>query len=361
MTPTYVYPASFCPPTFGHLHTVEKAAALFPELILVCSVNPEKDSPWFSPEECRDLWSSYHLSANVRVITLDELQARNKSMSDLVMVRGIRDANDAEYEKRVMLFNKECFGIDKYFYLFACDAVKDISSSLARRLAGELKLEDLSACVSPLVISKVLEKALGIKNLFMVVGRPGSGKSTFFRKLAEIDPSNVHINTDDFNHELRPLLAKIFGDEDLIKLALEDEEKLKRAIAGPWMDLLRDALRKLPRDANAFVEIPYGMQADKRMYRFVGGKVICVDCRDLEVLKSRVHNRNTPRLASFIDKIPGVEETKKIVEENRLNLVTIDTSCTLDELHKKTEKFNTWLKEEETKWKTCLPGYCLDI
>ncbi|PIR06725.1 MAG: hypothetical protein COV55_02685 [Candidatus Komeilibacteria bacterium CG11_big_fil_rev_8_21_14_0_20_36_20] len=73
MKPIYVYPASFCPPTFGHLHTATKAAELFSKVKLICSVNPGKTQRWFTPEERQILWQSYNLPTNITVETLKVL------------------------------------------------------------------------------------------------------------------------------------------------------------------------------------------------------------------------------------------------------------------------------------------------
>ncbi len=355
-----VYPASFCPPTFGHLHTVQKAAEIFPKIMLVCSINPNKYNNWFTPAECRLLWRSYKLPSGVSVETLETAQAKITNMSQVVMIRGIRNKDDAEYEKRVMLYNKERFKINKYFYLFCNDGYEHISSSRARFLAENLILEELSDYVSFLVISRLLEKVLKIKNLFMVVGKPGAGKSTFLKILQQENTNNVFINTDNFNRILKPLLKQKFRNRDLVKIALTQKEELKNIIAQPWIELLKKSLRQLPEGCNAFVEIPFGLQEDKKLYHLLGGKIIYVDCGD-GFCEKRIIERSTPELLPFVSKIPGLKQTQKIVQQNNLNLIIVKTAGSLRELKEKAKKFNDWLGQEETQWKTSLPGLSLVI
>jgi len=85
--------------------------------------------------------------------------------------------------------------------------------------------------------------------------------------------------------------------------------------------------------SNLFVEIPYGLQPGKRMYRFVGGKVVYIGCEDRATLISRINGRGTPRIVEFVDWIPGKDRTVEICQEENLQLVkTVDTSCSLPEL-----------------------------
>lgn len=360
MKPKYVYPASFCPPTFGHLYIVARAAELFPELILICSRNPEKNHVWFTPEENKRLWATYELPPNVKVKTFEELSASHLDMSSIIMVRGVRDGNDAKYEKKVMLFNRENFGITKYVYLFCDPAYKHISSSSTRKFADGLELEKLAEYVSPLVISALLEKVLNIRHLFMVVGKPGTGKSTFLKTLEKENVNNVHINTDDFNHHLRPLLEKNFGQADLIQIAMTKEAEMTKLIAEPWMNLLRKALRSQPQGSNVFVEVPFGMQPNKKMFRFLGGKVIYVGC-DKQESERRLTNRSTPRLKPFVEQIPGYVQTKKMAKKYMLCLLVSQTNGPTSSLQKHAQRFSRWLNKEDNKWKTFLPGSCLDI
>lgn len=336
----YVYPGTFSPPTFGHLSVVRQAAAIFPELIILCSENPEKKDVLFSPAECVELWQSYRLPKNVTVMTMAELKPLLVNKNKLIMIRGLRNADDIETESRVMLLNRTKFGIKKYLYLFGPDRNKQISSSRVRREVAKLDLKNLSRQVSPLVISALLEKTLAARNIFLVVGRPGSGKSTFLRELTRLDANNYWLNTDSFNQVLKPLLLEKFAQEDLIQVALKDEAAMKRIIAQPWLAMLAASLRDAPQGANIFVEIAYGLQADKLMFRFVGGKIIYLGCDSESQNLERIIGRGTPQLAEFIQKIPDREATRKLAKRQRLAVTYINTNCSLESLFQKAKMFN---------------------
>lgn len=332
---TAVYPGTFCPPTWGHLAIARRATEVFGKVIVICSQNPDKQERWFSPEECKAMWLAYRLPKNISVETYDEFvtgQDRPRA-SALIMIRGVRNESDFADEKKVALVNYQNSGIDKFFYLYCENGYEKISSSATRAAAENLELELLATLVAPLVVTRLLEKVLKSRNIFMVVGQPAAGKSTLLKMLAEQNPKNVHINTDSFNEALKPLLAQVHPGADLIEFARLHDEELKKIVGQKWLAMLKNALEKVPPDSNVFVEIAYGLGANKNMFRFVGGKIIYVGCDD-NFKENRLIERDTPELAAFIPLIPNRKETLKIVKEHKLSVTCFDT----DGLLKKTEK-----------------------
>jgi pantetheine-phosphate adenylyltransferase len=338
MKPVYVFPGTFSPPTYGHLDIVLQAVESFPEVIIVCSVNSEKSKVMFTPDECKELWKTYDLPQSVKVFTFDEFQAMKIEPDRIVMIRGIRDREDMEHERKVMLLNKEEYGITKFYYIFSRDEYVKISSTKARQHAEEMDLVALSEEVSPLVITALLEQTIPTKNIFMVVGKPAGGKSTFLKMLERMDDNNVYINTDYFNQQLKSFLKERLGD-NLLNVATNNEKLLKEIIAGPWIELLIKSLKEAPKKSNIFVEIPYGLQADKELYRLIGGKIIYIGCDDKEVA-ARNEQRNTPHLKEFINRIPDKEESARIVEQANLKAYYIDTNCSLEALTSVAQSFN---------------------
>ncbi|MCX6744260.1 MAG: adenylyltransferase/cytidyltransferase family protein [Candidatus Parcubacteria bacterium] len=162
MKPIYVYPGSFDPPTFGHLHLVMKAAELFPEVIVVCSVNGNKRKQWFTPDEAKIMWQTYDLRANVKVKTLEEIGKEVKDFSEVVMIRGIRNQSDLEENIGVVMLNYEQFGITNFVYLFAAKEYQDISSTKARKAMLCWDYDKLKQLVNPKVL-KCLEFRLSEK------------------------------------------------------------------------------------------------------------------------------------------------------------------------------------------------------
>ena len=131
------------------------------------------------------MWKSYELPKNVDILTFQEFKDKKINPKDIVMIRGLREDYDFEAENKVAISSKNNFGINKLFYIFSEEQEKDISSSKARKSAETLNLNDLSKCVSPLVMTAMLKKVLKIKDIYLFVGPPGGGKSTILKELAK--------------------------------------------------------------------------------------------------------------------------------------------------------------------------------
>jgi len=132
-----VYAGTFDPPTRGHLSVVERAAALFDEVLVLVAVNPTKQ-PLFSAAERVDLLAvtTAHLP-NVRCAHSDALVvdwARRHQARFLV--RGVRGATDADYEAALAHANRALAPEIVTVFLPADAELSAVSSSLLKRMAA---------------------------------------------------------------------------------------------------------------------------------------------------------------------------------------------------------------------------------
>ena len=337
----FCFPGSFCPTTYGHLKIVETIAPLFPEVLILNSTNDSKHGRWFTEDECVELWNHYTLPENARISTYGALRKEKRSFSDVVMIRGIRGKEDLAQENNVLIQNYERLGISKYFYTITDAETALVSSTRARHAAESLHFSDLAQCVAPGVVTALLKKTLATQHIFMVVGRPGGGKSTILKTMTDIDPSIAHINTDEFNHALRPLLEASFPGKDLVEVALHHEAEILAVISKEWFKLLASALRATRGSRAIFVEVPYGLQPQKAMYRFLGNKILHIGC-DKVSHETRMKNRGTPELVRFLETIPDYTESTRIASKEKLDLYTINTDCDMKSIR---ERALAFLKE----------------
>ena len=102
-----VFPGSFDPPSLGHLNIIERASALFDELIVVVAENPGKTC-LFSPEERVSLLEQLvRDQKNVSVVSWGGLIVEFLREKDIrILIRGVRGTSDMSYEFELSMWNK---------------------------------------------------------------------------------------------------------------------------------------------------------------------------------------------------------------------------------------------------------------
>jgi pantetheine-phosphate adenylyltransferase len=343
----FIYPGSFNPPSYGHYNIAKTFVEQYEQpLIILCSENHNKENVWFTQEECKKMWKTYDLPENIKVMTLKEFKNTSFNKKNIVMVRGLRNEEDAEYEKNIMIYNKKEFNINQYLYIFGNESYLNISSSNIKNKVEKGNFYDLYLDVSYGVISYLWKHILNINSIHMVVGRPGSGKTTILNQLSNTGLNVKYINTDNYSVLLKPKLRQYFQEDNLFEIAKTKEQELINVIGGVWLELLFKDLMKI-KDSLVFdhvlVEIAYGLQPHKDMFRYLGKNIIFINCEDNYL---RNDNRNTEHLKFFIEKIPDLKETIEICNKNSLNLKVIETknNSIEDEVE---EIYNYICKKEE--------------
>lgn len=132
-----VYAGSFDPPTLGHLDLIERASALFNDVVVGIGRHPTR-SPLFSVEERVRLVAqvSSHLP-NVAVDAFDGLLIDFcKRKKARVIVRGLRAATDFEYELQIAHANADLDPDVDTVFLPTRTKNGFISASLVREIAS---------------------------------------------------------------------------------------------------------------------------------------------------------------------------------------------------------------------------------
>lgn len=152
-----VYAGSFDPVTLGHVDLIERASALFSDVIVAIGVHPTRH-PLFSLDERRALLSKVTVPfKNVRVDTFDGLLIDFcRERHARVIVRGLRAATDFEYELQIAHANADlCPEIDTIF-LPTRTKHGFVSASLVREIASHHG--DVSRYAPPEVCAALKEK-----------------------------------------------------------------------------------------------------------------------------------------------------------------------------------------------------------
>jgi pantetheine-phosphate adenylyltransferase len=151
-----VYAGSFDPPTLGHLDLIERASALFSDVVVAIGRHPTR-SPLFTVEERLDLVSEISRSLpNVTVEAFDGLLIEFcKYKHARVIVRGLRAATDFEYELQIAHANADLEPDVDTVFLPTRTKNGFISASLVREIASHGG--DVSR-YAPAVVSEALTR-----------------------------------------------------------------------------------------------------------------------------------------------------------------------------------------------------------
>lgn len=115
--PSAIYPGSFDPLTMGHLDVIERAAAIFPRVLVAVVVNPQKREPLFTLDERkRMIAESTKRFGNVEVADFRGLLADFvRRIGAGVIVKGLRVVSDFENEMSFALMNRSLAAVDTVF------------------------------------------------------------------------------------------------------------------------------------------------------------------------------------------------------------------------------------------------------
>lgn len=161
-----LYPGSFDPVTYGHLDVIARGRRIFDKLVVGVGHNPDKES-LFTPEErvamvrelVAELVNNEPSAAPVEVHTFTGLTVdfAHKTGAS-VLLRGIRNLSDLQYEVQQAVTNREVAGVETAFVV-AGQSFAYTSSTLIRQLtAMGSDLQILSSMCPPPVIERLREK-----------------------------------------------------------------------------------------------------------------------------------------------------------------------------------------------------------
>jgi pantetheine-phosphate adenylyltransferase len=142
MARTGIYPGSFDPVTNGHIDIITRAAAILDTLVVAVGVHHGK-KPFFPADERIAMLKEQvepiaaRTGTEIVVRTFDNLTVEAAAdVGATVMIRGLRDASDLDYEMQLAGMNREMApGIETVF-LAASPNVRHIAGTLVRQIAS---------------------------------------------------------------------------------------------------------------------------------------------------------------------------------------------------------------------------------
>jgi pantetheine-phosphate adenylyltransferase len=132
-----IYAGTFDPMTLGHLDVVERAARIFPELIVAVASVTGKDTLFSQQERVELVRASVENCPNVTVVPFGGLLvnfARSQGVG--VIIRGLRAFSDFEYEFQMALTNRRLAPDIETLFLMPKQDYSFLSSTNIRQVAA---------------------------------------------------------------------------------------------------------------------------------------------------------------------------------------------------------------------------------
>lgn len=147
-----IYPGSFDPFTNGHLDILNRACAVFDEVIVLVAVNASKKTLFSLQERVEILKAALAGKENVRIDSYEGLTVDYaRQVGARHIIRGLRAVTDFEYEFQLASANRFANSdIDMVFFMASADH-SFVSSSVVKELRAN------GVDVSPLVPLAVLD------------------------------------------------------------------------------------------------------------------------------------------------------------------------------------------------------------
>ena len=157
-----LYPGSFDPVTYGHVDIVRRAAHLVDKLVIAIGTHHDKH-PLFTAAERVKLTSevlnpvAQEIGLKLEVATYDNLTVdAAKDAKATVVIRGLRDAGDFDYEMQMAGMNQALAPEIETVFLASSPESRHIAASLVRQIAA--MGGDVSSFVPPVVTAALKKK-----------------------------------------------------------------------------------------------------------------------------------------------------------------------------------------------------------
>lgn len=130
-----IFPGSFDPITNGHMDVIGRGLKLFDQLVVAVGHNPAKDI-LFTPEERVDMIKE--LVADKPRVTVESYECLTVEFAAQigadVMLRGLRNLTDVQYEFQLAMTNRSVAGIETVFVMTS-EEFGFVNSTMVRDVA----------------------------------------------------------------------------------------------------------------------------------------------------------------------------------------------------------------------------------
>ena len=153
-----VYPGTFDPLTLGHQDVVNRVAAHHESVVV--AISDSRANTLFTMAERVDMAKAILVGLpNVRVMSFSGLVTDfARDIGANLIVRGLRDASDFDYERRMASLNRILQPTIDTHFIIPDDRYQSITGTLVREIA--MMGGDVRAFVNPVVLAALQDKYL---------------------------------------------------------------------------------------------------------------------------------------------------------------------------------------------------------
>ena len=127
-----LFPGSFDPITLGHYDIIQRATALFDEIIVAVGENADKRYMFSVEERKAFIEKAFAHEKKIKVVSYQGLTVDFcKKMDTEFILRGLRNPADFEFERAIAHTNRDLGGVETIFLVTAVKT-SHISSSIVR-------------------------------------------------------------------------------------------------------------------------------------------------------------------------------------------------------------------------------------
>lgn len=153
-----VFGGSFDPLTYGHLDLIQRSTKLFDQVVVLIAVNTSKKSLFTLDERKQLIETAVKDLPNVRIESMEDglIAHYYKDLGAVSLIRGVRSAQDFDYEASLATLNKSQYEELETIFLLANEKYRHLSSSLIKEIA--YFEGDISKMVPPNVAQAMKDK-----------------------------------------------------------------------------------------------------------------------------------------------------------------------------------------------------------
>ncbi len=164
MPRTALYPGSFDPITYGHIDVLRQSLKIVDKIVLAIGISPKKTGLFDFDQRQEMIMNVINTSfepENVTHISITKFTGlvidSAKEHSANVIIRGIRDSSDFNYEMQMVGMNSTMSPEISTIFIPASSGVRHISATLVRQIA------QMDGDVTPFVTDEVAKR---LKSMF---------------------------------------------------------------------------------------------------------------------------------------------------------------------------------------------------